>query len=135
MAFINIGQVVYPVGSIYISTDPTSPSSLFGGVWEKIEDERFWLTVPLSKTAGQTGGEATHKLTVEEIPKHSHSNYPDGSTEYWAYGQDWGKGNAWSCGSSKQYTMARINWGSTGGDQPHNNMPPYRTCYSWIRTS
>ena len=31
MAFVNLGQVMYPVGSYYISNKPTSPSDLFGG--------------------------------------------------------------------------------------------------------
>lgn len=37
MAYINLGQVVYPVGSIYISISPTSPASIFGGNWSRIE--------------------------------------------------------------------------------------------------
>lgn len=43
MAYINLGQVVWPVGAIYMSSSSTSPASLFGGTWKKIDDNRFWL--------------------------------------------------------------------------------------------
>lgn len=61
----------FPVGAIYISTQDTSPSQLFGGVWEKIEGV-FLLGSSSSYTNGSTGGEATHTLSLEEIPSHSH---------------------------------------------------------------
>ena len=37
MAYSNLGQVIYPIGSIYMSTTPTSPASIFGGSWSRIE--------------------------------------------------------------------------------------------------
>ena len=131
MAYVNLGQVIYPVGSIYMSTKNISPGNMFGGVWEKIEDERFWLTVPLSKTAGQTGGEATHKLTIGEMPSHNHRLWN-------GYGENGGSRKVlWWInrpeGNSAWYNNTFGEF--VGGNQPHNNMPPYRTCYSWIRTS
>ena len=36
MAFVNLGQVVYPIGSIYMSTNSTSPANIFGGSWSQI---------------------------------------------------------------------------------------------------
>lgn len=75
-------DVVYPVGSIYMSTNFVSPQSFLGGIWQKIEG-RFLLAATqenatntgASQAAGRTGGEAAHKLTASEsgIPKHSHS--------------------------------------------------------------
>lgn len=56
---------VYPVGSIYMSVNPTSPASLFGGTWQQIED-RFLLSAGSTYTAGTTGGSATHTLTAGE---------------------------------------------------------------------
>ncbi len=36
MAYINLGQVIYPIGAIFASTSSTSPSSMFGGTWSQI---------------------------------------------------------------------------------------------------
>ena len=65
-------SVIYPVGSIYISTSPTNPYNLFGiGTWEQIEDT-FLLAAGNKHIAGETGGEETVTLTTEQMPSHSH---------------------------------------------------------------
>lgn len=63
---------IYPVGSIYMSVNATSPSTFFGGTWVKIEG-CFLLGSSSSYSLGVTGGEAKHTLTVEEMPSHSHT--------------------------------------------------------------
>ena len=73
----------HPVGSLYWSTDSTSPATLFGGTWEAITD-KFILAAGSLYTAGDTGGEATHTLTIDEMPKHTHKvryvgNYANGT--------------------------------------------------------
>ena len=45
---------LYPVGSIYQSTDPTSPAALFGGTWEQIASERVLMGASSSHKAGTT---------------------------------------------------------------------------------
>ena len=49
--------MIYPVGSIYMSVNATSPASLFGGTWEQLKD-RFLLAAGDTYAAGSTGGEA-----------------------------------------------------------------------------
>ena len=44
----------YPVGSIYQSTDPTSPAALFGGTWEQIASERVLMGASRTHAAGTT---------------------------------------------------------------------------------
>ena len=44
----------YPVGSIYQSTDPTSPAALFGGSWEEIASERVLMGASSTHAAGTT---------------------------------------------------------------------------------
>ena len=44
----------FPVGSIYQSTDPTSPAALFGGTWEQIASERVLMGASSSHKAGTT---------------------------------------------------------------------------------
>nr|DAF81064.1 MAG TPA: baseplate protein [Caudoviricetes sp.] len=66
--FVNLLDVVYPVGSIYQSMSVASPASIIGGTWTQLKTFLYGST-----TAKQTGGEATHTLTVNEIPAHAHS--------------------------------------------------------------
>lgn len=64
-------QIIYPVGSVYMTFDETDPSTLFGGTWEKVED-RFLLGSG-NEGIGTTGGNSTHTLTTNEMPNHSHN--------------------------------------------------------------
>ena len=70
-------NLVYPVGSIYLSSNNTNPGTLFGGTWTQIKD-KFILTAGDSYSNGATGGAATVTLTVSNMPSHSHSFTPDG---------------------------------------------------------
>ena len=125
----NLNNKIYPVGSIYISINSTSPASLFGGTWEQLKD-RFLLAAGDSYTSGATGGEASHTLTTNEIPAHQHSEwlrFSSGSdASVYAY---YPLGN-----SSGGYAMSG-NTGNTGGGAAHNNMPPYLAVYMWKRIS
>jgi len=72
---------IYPVGSIYTSTVNVSPETLFGGKWEKMPAGRVLVAEgtytengkTFNFTAGSTGGEAEHQLTIGELPTHSHT--------------------------------------------------------------
>lgn len=115
----------YPVGSIYISVTETDPSTLFGGVWERLQG-RFLLGASNQYKAGTTGGEATHKLTKEELPNHWH-NIGERNNEG-PYGPHWAIMTEYG-----EYNWSEENSGSVGSDQPHNNMPPYLAVYMWKR--
>lgn len=67
-------DLIYPVGAIYMSTNSTSPESLFGGTWVQIED-RFLLAAGSTYTAGASGGAATVTLTAAQsgVPAHGHT--------------------------------------------------------------
>ena len=67
-------NVVYPVGSIYMSTNNVSPASFIGGQWEAMEEGRVLIGANATYKAGSVGGEAAHVLTAAEMPKHSHSS-------------------------------------------------------------
>lgn len=37
--YVNLLDIVYPVGSVYITFNATVPTDSIGGTWEKIEDK------------------------------------------------------------------------------------------------
>lgn len=116
---------IYPIGSIYMSINETNPSALFGGTWEQIKDT-FLLSAGDTYTAGSTGGESEHKLTIEEMPNHSHKNYAGSNiNENGTFAMVGWRGNV------SEGTAFEV-WG-VGNDKPHNNMPPYLTVYMWKR--
>lgn len=54
---------IQPVGSLYFSTNSTSPASLFGGTWERYAQGRVMVSASDTDTdftVGKTGGEKTH---------------------------------------------------------------------------
>ena len=127
---IDLIDVIYPVGSIYMSVNNTSPSVLFGGTWEQIEDT-FLLASGTNYATGTTGGEATHTLTTNEMPIHYHREanstvvYNNSSSNRFA-----------TSGSGTKISLANglnINTNPTGDGQAHNNMPPYLTVNVWKR--
>lgn len=77
----DIVDLIYPVGSIYISMNSTNPSTLFGGTWEAFGQGRVLIgagtgddgNTSLSFPAGFTGGEYKHYLIKSEMPDHNHS--------------------------------------------------------------
>lgn len=132
---INV-DLAHPVGSLYFSTDPTNPSQIFGGTWVAWGAGRVPVGVDTSQTefntVEKTGGEKTHKLTVQELASHSHG-FQGGSALFTQPNQGikgLGPGSYWVEGVG-----AIENTSNAGGDQPHNNLQPYITCYIWKRTA
>lgn len=134
---------IYPIGSIYMSVNNTNPGTLFGGTWEQIKDT-FLLSAGDTYTAGSTGGEAEHSLTIDEIPSHTHTSELCGITSsgsgaaqqgdfyrtaYWNRFQNSGNN------VHDYYGTGTLTPQSVGGSLAHNNMPPYLTVYMWKRTA
>ena len=67
-------DTIYPIGSIYMSVNATSPAVLFGGTWEQIQDT-FLLAAGTNYTGGDTGGstEHNHNIAHTHTVAHSHS--------------------------------------------------------------
>jgi hypothetical protein len=120
-------QGAYPVGAIYLSVIDANPAALFGGTWERIGG-RFLLGADATYTAGSTGGEAEYTLTVGEMPKHNHDvdnlNASGNATPFMTVqAQD------------KKGFGGNVKTMYAGGNQPHNNLPPYLAVYMWRRTA
>lgn len=123
---------VYPVGSIYISTSSTNPGTLFGGTWQAYGTGRTLVGIDSSQTefntAGKTGGEKTHTLTVNEMPSHSHIIGHRGEA---------GSASTYMHGDARLSALYESNYRSSseGGSQSHNNLQPYIVVYMWRRTA
>ena len=116
----------FPVGSLYMTTGTEDPNISIGGTWEQIKD-RFLLACGDTYSNGETGGESEVKLTVDQMPSHSHGVNFD---------QIWSWGGTTSLATTKDGPYAGVGYiRDAGGSQPHNNMPPYLAVYIWKRTS
>lgn len=128
-------DMVYPVGSIYLSVSGTDPQTLFGGTWARLEDV-FLLAAGAKHAAGSTGGEESHILTEPEIAPHKHAIAygPESSASGTGFPYGIAAGSATNSAGGRGYA-SNLGTFSAGGGQPHNNMPPYLAVYTWKRTA
>lgn len=129
------GKLLYPIGSIYMSIQDTNPSVFFGGTWERIAKGKTLVGVDENDSdfnaSSKTGGEKTHTLTKNELPTHTHKfGFMCGGTNV-SGNVPYSNGKEMGYSPSNQYEQTS----ATGGDQPHNNMQPYYTCYIFVRTA
>ena len=124
---INI-DLIYPIGAVYISTNTINPSTLFGGEWRQIKD-RFLLACGDIYDLGKQDGEATHKLTIDEMPSHKH-DLKAPSSNIGASGNSIGNEFVVSDTQGKSLPKWTV---AIGGNQAHNNMPPYLAVCIWER--
>lgn len=72
----SILNLVYPVGSIYMSVNNVSPQTFLGGTWTAWGSGKVPVGVNANDsdfaTAEKTGGEKKHQLTTNEMPSHRH---------------------------------------------------------------
>lgn len=132
---IDVLKKLYAVGSIYMSTNSTSPAELFGGTWERIKD-KFLLGAGDSYSAGATGGSATHTHSASAFAKICTS-----STGFNMLQKDFQK--SWSINyrmatpSNASQQTGTTSWGVDTDTTVNSssNMPPYLTVYIWKRTA
>lgn len=138
----SIVDMIYPIGSIYMSVNSTSPQTLFGGTWEQIKDT-FLLATGDTYANGSTGGSATVTLTSAQsgVPAHSHK-YQDYNTTYTLKTTNRKPGTSTAVAYGTSLTAGggateRTSSNNTAADasQSHENMPPYLTVYIWKRTA
>lgn len=79
-------------------------------------------------TIGKTGGEKTHKLTIEELAEHAHDIHGNTNT-YSASGVNYYQTSSifagYAAGDQKILFYNGFGAEKTGGNQPHNNLQPY----------
>lgn len=151
----------HPVGSIYESTDPTSPAVLFGGTWEVMEAGRVLVSSGTSSTGtiyevGSKGGEETTGLEIKNLPPHSFSGTTstagghahgfrgaqnggnDDRTTRYENTDDYGRTRAWLQSNATDVAGEHDHTFTTntlGSGVKHNNMQPYEVIHRWKRTA
>ena len=141
-----LADLIYPVGSVYISfNNEADPSVLFGGTWERIRNRFLWAATE-NGVMGETGGEESHTLTVSEMPSHNGhlsagivGTVPMGKGNYEGYinksvtnPYPGGGYRGWNVYAGNEMHPASE---AVGGGQPHNNMPPFIQVAMWKRTA
>ena len=139
-------NLIYPVGSVYLSFNTTSPADIIGGTWVQIignassDQPRFLLLENIynqvGNTAGMEGGQARVQLTISQLPRHDHNvtvwgsgsgSYPDSANKT--------DGKCQAARRNGAVLGAGCNTTRTGSGEGHNNMPPYIMVYGWRRTA
>ena len=155
-----IGKALYPVGAIYMSTANVNPSTFIAGTtWVAWGSGKVPVGVDTNDTSfdtvEKTGGEKTHILTENEMPKHAHTGTNVALSKYNASGLggttqankltltadytsvDGGEVLEYETAPKQEplVTLTDMYGIPKGGDGAHNNLQPYITCYMFKRTA
>lgn len=152
----SIVDLIYPVGSIYMSVNTTNPSTIFQGTtWEAVGQGRTLVgagtgvdSANVSKTfdSGANGGwynavvvSHTHSASTKSAGAHNHTISPMTYRENYYTGG--GKSNAWYAGSSTAHTNTTgahthgVTVNSSGVSGVNRNIQPYLVVNMWVRTA
>ena len=123
-------NAIFPVGQIVIKGDNEDYTNWLGFTWERTAVGKVLVGYDSNdsdfNTIGKTGGEKTHTLTLQEMPKHTHN-----LAKYWAT-EEGGNAAMGSNATGKSATNSN-GIGNTGNSQPHNNLQPYQVVAYWKR--
>lgn len=143
MAKLHLAQqildIIWPVGSIYLSDNATNPNTKFGGTWVKLSGGFIYGSTITSGNTYSTGngtGTSTnsHTLTIDQMPSHKHQINAN-----WARdkgGAGWGATIAnYSTGYIFEPAHLYGEMQETGGGKGHSHNIPYIACSIWRRTA
>ena len=126
-------NAIFPIGQIVIKGDNEDYSNWLGFTWERTAAGKVLVGIDSTdtdfNTIGKTGGKKTHTLTIDEMPKHRHTQISANSGSSGLTGTTY-SGLGWSTGNNESLSTAMQN---TGGNQPHNNLQPYQVVAYWKR--
>lgn len=129
---VSLLNLVYPVGSIYMSFSNTSPASFLGGTWARLSNTFLYAsTSDVVASSLSRYGSSTAKLSVSNLPDHKHTTNIVGdqssSSDWIALNSQWGKYQA----------ITDIVYADDQGmdNSSFSIMPPYTKVYMWRRTA
>lgn len=148
MAFVSITDIVYPVGSVYLSTTTVSPATLFGGTWAQIQNTLIGASGDTYGTVGNNGGDA--KIRDYNLPEHIHNcvsasnvtNILNNNNTGWAgfWYSNASSGSGWSIATYGTASQSPEKWlyasKLTGVIATNKDYIPYHyNCNIWRRTA
>lgn len=159
-------NVIYPVGIIVEFFNSVDPNTVWKGTtWELMEAGRVLISAGQysesnyshTYSLGETGGEATHTLTINEVPAHQHNGEAQLSGEHqhstgWGerdigpYGNEDNNGSHEGSGSTDHDNNSYLTSADgahthsivtnvVGGGGAHNIVQPYIAVNRWKRTA
>lgn len=149
---------MYPVGSLYFSTNSTSPATIYGGTWERYGKGRTLVSVNESDTdftAGKTGGEKTHSHTYGivvgdyygmPVMRHDGPGPHTGVIDYELKSGNKVRthGNAPVSSATEQFSVTVSGswgpnkmsiWNNEANTTKESSLQPYISVYVWRRTA
>lgn len=111
----------FPIGYVYMSSNSTSPGSIYGGTWASISGGRYM------RAAGTWGNGGSDTITVKQMPAHTHdltrtlqNNVSVGGTNLVASGVTEGGSYTWTTHSTGEGAAF---------------YPTYQNVWAWYRTA
>lgn len=132
------GKIFYPrpyyrIGDFLESTNPNNPADDgYIGTWELYGKGRVTVCIDPNdldfNIINKEIGEKKHTLTVDEMPSHKHE-------AYFVYPFTAGGNGVYASPSTENNPTgsAPDMIKESGGNQPHNNLPPSIVVYRWRR--
>ena len=128
-------NLIYPVGSIYMSATNTNPGTTLGGTWVAWGSGKVPVGIDSTdtdfNTIEKTGGAKKVTLTKNDLPSEigqaliydsgttTQSSSTDALTTQW----------------TNKYRSGLYNVVNEQGGNAHNNLQPYIVCYMFKRTA
>lgn len=139
MAKLHLAQqildIIYPVGSVYLSWNSTDPKNLFGGTWTRLSGGFLYGCVSSVGTGNGTGTATnSHTLTIDQMPSHKHKINANWAKDKGSAG--WGATIAnYSTGYIFEPAHLYDEMKETGGGKGHSHNIPYIAVFAWRRTA
>lgn len=135
-ALTNFLNIIYPVGSIYMSVNSTSPSTLFGGEWESIGSGKVLQGVDEEHAAGTTIEAGLPNITGKfgRISAYRGEDFYQDSAlyKYSSFGAD-----GWTSGGGEDFNIIGFDASKSNNlyGKSDTVQPPAYVVYMWKRTA